>query len=116
MEIWLASGHFEDRGRGSGKYVMARNGDAGPYSQLNVSICLFEQNVKDAYVNVPEKCAPAVRTGNGQGWTFVARLKKPYQVMFLGKYVGIFSTEQEAVEAYAAAASFHRLSKQATKI
>ena len=33
--IWAASGKWELRGKGSGKYVMGRRGDAGPYSADN---------------------------------------------------------------------------------
>lgn len=32
LSIWKKSGHLHERGRGRGKYVMARFGDRGPYA------------------------------------------------------------------------------------
>jgi hypothetical protein len=46
--IWKESGHWQDRGRGFGLYVMCRKGDVGPYAPGNVFIGTFEQNVSDA--------------------------------------------------------------------
>lgn len=48
-EIWKKSGFLEHRGRGAGKYVMARCGDAGPYSVGNVYITTNSQNISDGY-------------------------------------------------------------------
>jgi hypothetical protein len=48
LDIWTASGHLSERGRGAGKYVMARFGDTGPYSKTNVSIQSYLQNASDA--------------------------------------------------------------------
>jgi hypothetical protein len=42
--IWRASGHFEERGRRKGQYVMARIGDQGAYEPGNVAIITSEQN------------------------------------------------------------------------
>ncbi|KNE28192.1 hypothetical protein [Achromobacter spanius] len=100
LEIWQSSGKLEQRGRGKGKYVMSRNGDIGPYCVGNVSIQLFEQNISDAYRNVPEKCAPARLRGRGRGWTYQRGAKKPFVVVSCGKYIGSFITEIEAVDAY----------------
>jgi hypothetical protein len=47
MEIWRESGHLAQRGRGDGKYCMARFGDTGPYSVGNVYITTHNQNSKD---------------------------------------------------------------------
>ena len=44
--VWTASGKWDERGRGYG-YVMARNGDAGPYAVGNVYICTGVQNLAD---------------------------------------------------------------------
>ena len=44
MNIWLQSGHWQDRGRGAGKYVMCRYGDVGPYAIGNVYIGTQEHN------------------------------------------------------------------------
>lgn len=46
-EWWIASGKWEQRGRGRGKYCMRRHGDVGPYSIDNVFCGLNEDNVRD---------------------------------------------------------------------
>jgi len=47
-DIWQASGRWEQRGRRSDQYVMARFGDAGPYERSNVKICLVGENVGES--------------------------------------------------------------------
>src|SRR5258706_1578724 len=47
MKIWLDSGHWNKRGRGRGKYHMARFGDKGPYAIGNVKIITHEENSKE---------------------------------------------------------------------
>lgn len=49
--IWQQSGKYHQRGRGTGKYVMSRIGDQGPYRINNVFIQPFEQNYKDAWTS-----------------------------------------------------------------
>jgi hypothetical protein len=44
-QIWLDSGHWEERGRGG--YVMARKGDKGPYAVGNVDIKHHIDNMHD---------------------------------------------------------------------
>jgi hypothetical protein len=44
MNIWLQSGHWENRGRGADKYAMCRYNDIGPYSVNNVYIDLNRTN------------------------------------------------------------------------
>lgn len=44
---WIATGKWEQRGRGRGKYCMRRHGDTGPYSVENVFCGLNEDNVRD---------------------------------------------------------------------
>ena len=46
-EIWLASGVYDQRGRGKGKYCMSRKNDIGPYSVDNVEIKLHTENQKE---------------------------------------------------------------------
>lgn len=41
--VWCESGHWENRGRGSG-YVMCRRGDCGPYAVSNVYIATARHN------------------------------------------------------------------------
>jgi Zn-finger nucleic acid-binding protein len=45
--IWQDSGHWDDRGRLSKQYVMARKGDVGPYSKDNVKIVTHADNVRE---------------------------------------------------------------------
>ena len=48
LKIWADSGHFHERGRNAGQYVMGRIGDKGPYAIDNVIILLHEKNDSDA--------------------------------------------------------------------
>ncbi len=48
-DIWCTSAHWDERGVGRGKYVMARKGpDIGPYEKSNILIQLCEKNSSDA--------------------------------------------------------------------
>jgi hypothetical protein len=47
LDVWNQSGKLHLRGRGLGKYCMARNNDIGSYELGNVYIQLNEQNAKD---------------------------------------------------------------------
>lgn len=58
-EVWKLSGKWDQRGRGKGKYVMARHGDVGPYEKTNVSIKLCEENSQEAAAN--KIYTPAIR-------------------------------------------------------
>ena len=44
LKIWADSGHFHERGRNAGQYVMGRIGDRGPYAVDNVLILQHEVN------------------------------------------------------------------------
>ena len=46
--FWQASGHWDERGMGRGKYCMSRVNDEGPYVIGNVFIQLHTKNVLDA--------------------------------------------------------------------
>jgi hypothetical protein len=46
-KIWMQSGHWNDRGRNRGDFVMARIGHAGPYRVGNVRIVTQERNTSD---------------------------------------------------------------------
>ena len=52
--IWDQSGHWDQRGRGPGKYCMSRIGDTGPYAVGNVYINLFSENSRDAHKGKPK--------------------------------------------------------------
>jgi hypothetical protein len=43
-DVWKASGKWEQRGCGKGKYVMSRKGDQGPYSVNNIIIQTHADN------------------------------------------------------------------------
>lgn len=104
--IWQQSGHWEQRGRKSGEYVMARHGDIGPYSADNVYICLASDNHSHAHANgrIPRRPkAPARNKRVVRGWTYLNGRRLPYQVMSGARYVGCFATEEEATAAYWAA-------------
>ncbi len=45
--IWKESGHWEERGRDGGAYVMCRFGDVGPYAVDNIYIATSNQNGRD---------------------------------------------------------------------
>lgn len=48
IDVWRSSGKMALRGRGAGKYVMARHGDVGPYSKANVAIKEWSANLGEA--------------------------------------------------------------------
>ena len=52
---WQSTGHYQDRGRGNGKYVMARVGDSGAYELANIFCHKHGDNVRDAQRNKPKK-------------------------------------------------------------
>lgn len=45
---WKETGHYTERGRGRGKYVMSRKNDLGHYELGNVECKLNEDNVREA--------------------------------------------------------------------
>lgn len=67
LEIWVVSGHWERRGRGAGKYCMARLNDLGHYEVGNVFIQSFSDNSKEAHFGKKRfstsKCKPCTVDG-----------------------------------------------------
>ena len=53
-QIWQHSGHWADRGRGTG-YGMCRHNDAGPYAVDNVYIATGIENIQDYWATDPEE-------------------------------------------------------------
>jgi hypothetical protein len=99
-QVWASSGKWEQRGRGSEQYQMARNGDAGPYSPSNVRIVTHAENNRERLAN---GLGPL---GKGKGWKRNARCKtRPFEARIAGKHLGVYATEQEAEAAYRQAAS-----------
>jgi hypothetical protein len=99
LSTWEKSGYFEQRGRGAGKYAMARFGDVGPYSPSNVEIITHEKNASDCRKNHPISFLENAQKnlGKGRGFTFV---KGAYQVVVSHKYIGLYRTAQLAEAAY----------------
>jgi hypothetical protein len=54
IDWWEASGHFHERGRGKGKWLMARFNDSGPYSLTNIFCHQHGGNVSDAQTGKPK--------------------------------------------------------------
>jgi hypothetical protein len=68
-DIWEKSGHWDERGKCKGQYVMSRVDDMGPYKVGNVFIQTNTQNIKDSWTtaqrgnrNSPETIAKRVAT------------------------------------------------------
>lgn len=92
VDVWRASGKIEYRGRGQGKYVMARKLDIGGYDVDNVYICPSVENNSDRNDK---------RSGLPMGVTF-RRNKYIAQKMIDGKNynLGSHATPEEASAAY----------------
>lgn len=91
--VWLASGKWGDRGRGAGRYCMARHGDAGAYELGNVSIQSNSINSRDG---LHRRTEPKQRCGV---FCIYPGTTKPWAAQFMGKRLGCYATEQEAYEA-----------------
>ncbi len=46
---WLSTGHYHERGKKKGQYVMARFNDDGAYSLDNIKCILHSENVSEGY-------------------------------------------------------------------
>lgn len=68
LAFWIASGHYHQRGRRRGDYVMARFNDVGPYAIGNIKIVRVEDNIIEGsdWPRTPETRAKIARrlTGN----------------------------------------------------
>lgn len=53
-EVWQKSGKWDQRGKYSGQYCMARFGDIGPYSKNNVKIISNIVNHNEAHLGKPK--------------------------------------------------------------
>lgn len=50
LQLWQESGHWHERGKNAGEFVMARPGDQGAYEYGNVKIVTVETNNTEAQV------------------------------------------------------------------
>jgi hypothetical protein len=55
LTIWVSSGKLKLRGKGKGKFCMARLEDKGPYAVGNVEIILHSENVSQSCKGKPRK-------------------------------------------------------------
>lgn len=53
LNFWLESGHWFERGRRRGQYVMSRIDDLGDYELGNIVIKLHSENVKEGWSTSP---------------------------------------------------------------
>lgn len=49
LEMWLVSGHYNNRGKGRGNYQLCRFYDEGAYSTTNCYIGTVEENQKERH-------------------------------------------------------------------
>jgi hypothetical protein len=71
-QIWSSSGKWEFRGKGAGRYCMARRLDEGPYSKANVYITTNDGNTRDFH-----SWNQSEYTGRGEGGRFTSIEGKP---------------------------------------
>jgi hypothetical protein len=62
FDIWQKSGHYHERGRGVGSYVMSRIQDKGAYEVGNVFIQSNSDNVKQAMHTGPKNLRHSTET------------------------------------------------------
>lgn len=91
--IWQESGHWLDRGKGGGKYVMSRVGDSGPYAVGNVFIDASRRN---------SGLTPLKVSGLPLGvWRSRRKFVAVKTVDGRRCRIGLFSTPEDAAKAYA---------------
>jgi hypothetical protein len=70
-DIWITSGHWEQRGRNVDNYCMCRKGDKGNYSLGNVYIDTVASNLNDRCFDY--KLKPIYDENNNETWNGVGR-------------------------------------------
>jgi len=63
IKLWEESGHWDQRGVGSGKYCMSRKNDIGHYEVSNVEIKTQSENMKEGQLGIkrPQKGRTGLR-------------------------------------------------------
>jgi hypothetical protein len=97
--IWQASGKWDLRGRGAGRYCMSRINDAGSYALGNVYIQTAESNSREA----ARKWRGVKKEFRGVFHLYPGT-PRPWQAKFKNRSLGYFATQHEA--------ALHRLSAQ----
>lgn len=91
--IWRDSGHWEQRGRNLGQYVMARERDKGPYEVGNVAIVTKSENStysRDGTLKERDR-----KRSEGI-WYATSHPRTPWRATYRHKHIGFYKTEQEA--------------------
>lgn len=89
--IWQESGKWAERGRGKGKYCLARYNDSGAYEVGNVWVCSFSENCREA--------RSRSKRGNGNVHFINPGTRKPWLAKHGNVCIGFFKTREEAVSA-----------------
>jgi peroxiredoxin len=55
LRVWKTSGHWNERGQGKGKFVMARSGDKGSYVIGNIKIITHGENTRERNKNIENR-------------------------------------------------------------
>lgn len=92
-DVWAESGHWHERGKGQGQYVMSRRDDSGPYRIGNIFI---QPAVDNASQRPQKQTALPMGVQQTTSGMFMVRRK----VKGVRKYLGSFSTIQEAQQVY----------------
>lgn len=110
--MWIAAGGFHLRGKGAGKFCMARHGDIGPYSPTNVTIKTGAENLSEGFDSAPyidrQNTLGRLGTGiaGGRGYHLDnSHPQKPWRAKFRGVNLGRHALESEARTAYVKAAT-----------
>lgn len=86
--IWQESGRWQERGRGKGKYCLARYADRGDYTIGNVWVCSFPENCREANSHS--------KRGNNNIHFLYPGTRKPWLAKHGKKHIGVFATREEA--------------------
>lgn len=108
---WQESGRWAQRGRRKGLYVMARNGDVGPYALGNIYFTTLEQNSSDQFKWKPtgvRRNKALTQKPARLGYSYLPHLNatNPYRAVLSGKpkkHLGWFATADLARAAYLSA-------------
>lgn len=74
---WESTGHYQERGRGQGKYVMARFNDSGAYELNNIFCHQHGSNVSDAQKDKPKSQEQRLKMSANAGKHNIRSIKTP---------------------------------------
>ena len=99
-DLWQESGKWDQRGRGKGRYCMARIRDTGSYAVGNVQIILTELNGAESRYNKPTR--PHANPAERGVYLLYPNYSKPWTAKYGRKSLGLYATKEEAASARAA--------------